>query len=144
MTASLLALLVAFIWGINPIMEKLSLVKATPLTVMTIRFIMTSIVLTILTFYQGKFYELNNLDSKTYYYIIIPAILAGVGLYIYFIALGKGESSNIVPIVATFPLFTAIYAFLILKESITTPKIIGTFLIVSGLVILNWRSVVKT
>jgi len=144
MTASLLALLVAFIWGINPIMEKLSLVKATPLTVMTIRFIMTSIVLTIITFYQGKFYELNNLDSKTYYYIIIPAILAGVGLYIYFIALGKGESSQVVPIIATFPLFTAVYAFLILKESITTPKIIGTFLIVSGLVILNWRSVVKT
>ncbi len=144
MTASLLALLVAFIWGINPIMEKLSLVKATPLTVMTIRFIMTSIVLTIITFYQGKFYELNNLDSKTYYYIIIPAILAGVGLYIYFIALGKGESSNVVPIVATFPLFTAIYAFLILKESITTPKIIGTFLIVSGLIILNWGRVVKT
>ena len=144
MTASLLALLVAFIWGINPIMEKLSLVKATPLTVMTIRFIMTSIVLTIITIYQGKFYELNNLDSKTYYYIIIPAILAGVGLYIYFIALGKGESSKVVPIIATFPLFTAIYAFLILKESITTPKIIGTFLIVSGLVILNWGSVVKT
>nr|NIP39612.1 EamA family transporter [Candidatus Dadabacteria bacterium]NIS10008.1 EamA family transporter [Candidatus Dadabacteria bacterium]NIV43262.1 EamA family transporter [Candidatus Dadabacteria bacterium]NIX16389.1 EamA family transporter [Candidatus Dadabacteria bacterium]NIY22979.1 EamA family transporter [Candidatus Dadabacteria bacterium] len=45
MTASLLALLVAFIWGINPIMEKLSLVKATPLSVMTVRFIMTSIVL---------------------------------------------------------------------------------------------------
>ena len=144
MTASLLALLVAFIWGINPIMEKLSLVKATPLTVMTIRFIMTSIVLTIITIYQGKFYELNNLDSKTYYYIIIPAILAGVGLYIYFIALGKGESSKVVPIIATFPLFTAVYAFLILKESITTPKIIGTFLIVSGLVILNWGRAVKT
>jgi len=144
MTASLLALLVAFIWGLNPIIEKLSLVKATPLTVMTIRFIMTSIVLTIITLYQGKFYELNNLDSKTYYYIIIPAILAGVGLYIYFIALGKGESSKVVPIIATFPLFTAVYAFFILKESITTPKIIGTFLIVSGLVILNWGRVVKT
>lgn len=144
MTASLLALLVALIWGMNPIMEKLSLVKATPLTVMTIRFIMTSIVLTIITIYQGKFYELNNLDSKTYYYIIIPAILAGVGLYIYFIALGKGESSKVVPIIATFPLFTAVYAFLILKESITTPKIIGTFLIVSGIVILNWGRVAKT
>ncbi|MCH7926463.1 MAG: EamA family transporter [Candidatus Dadabacteria bacterium] len=144
MTASLLALLVAFIWGLNPIIEKLSLVKATPLTVMTIRFIMTSIVLTIITLYQGKFYELNNLDSKTYYYIIIPAILAGVGLYIYFIALGKGESSKVVPIIATFPLFTAVYAFFILKESITTPKIIGTFLIVSGIVILNWGRVVKT
>ena len=114
MTASLLALLVAFIWGLNPIIEKLSLVKATPLTVMTIRFIMTSIVLTIITLYQGKFYELNNLDSKTYYYIIIPAILAGVGLYIYFIALGKGESSKVVPIIATFPLFTTVFAFFFL------------------------------
>jgi transporter family protein len=144
MTASLLALLVAFIWGINPIMEKLSLIKATPLTVMTIRFIMTSIVLMAITFYNGKFDEINNLDSRTYVYILVPAILAGLGLYIYFTALGKGESSKVVPIVATFPLFTAIYAFLILKESITTPKIIGTLLIVSGLVILNWNSAVKT
>ena len=144
MTASLLALLVAFMWGINPIMEKLSLIKATPLTVMTIRFIMTSIVLIALASYHGKFSEINNLDNKTYFYIIIPAILAGVGLYIYFIALGLGESSKVVPIVATFPLFTAIYAFLILKESITTPKLIGTFLIVTGLVVLNWNSVAKT
>jgi len=143
MTASLLALLVAFIWGINPIMEKLSLVKATPLAVLTIRFIMTTIVLTAITFYHGKFNEINNLDSKTYLFIIIPAILAGLGLYIYFIALGKGESSKVIPIVATFPLFTTVYAFLILKESITTPKLVGTFLIVTGLVILNWNSVVK-
>ncbi|NIP29731.1 MAG: EamA family transporter [Candidatus Dadabacteria bacterium] len=144
MTASLLALLVAFIWGINPIMEKLSLIKATPLSVMTVRFIMTSIVLVAISLYNDKFDEISNLDTRTYYYIIIPAILAGVGLYIYFTALGKGESSRVVPIVATFPLFTAIYAFLILKESITTPKLIGTFLIVAGLVILNWNSVAKT
>ena len=144
MTASLLALLVAFIWGINPIMEKLSLIKATPLSVMTVRFIMTSIVLVAISLYNDKFDEISNLDTRTYYYIIIPGILAGVGLYIYFTALGKGESSRVVPIVATFPLFTAIYAFLILKESITTPKLIGTFLIVAGLVILNWNSVAKT
>ncbi len=144
MTASLLALLVAFIWGINPIMEKLSLVKASPLSVMTVRFIITSIVLLGLASYHGKFQEINNLDTKTYIYIFIPAILAGVGLYVYFIALGMGESSKVVPIVATFPLFTAIYAFLILKESFTTPKLIGTFLIVAGLVILNWNSVAKS
>lgn len=144
MNASILALIVAFIWGINPIMEKLSLVKATPLTVMTLRFIMTSIVLTVFTFYQGKFTELSNLDNKTYLYIIVPAILAAVGLYVYFMALGRGESSNVVPIVATFPLFTAIYAFLLLKESFTTPKIIGTILIVAGLIILNWNNVVKS
>ena len=54
------------------------------------------------------------------------------------------RSSKVVPIVATFPLFTAIYAFLILKEGFTTPKLIGTFLIVAGLVILNWNSAVKS
>lgn len=144
MTATLLALLVAFMWGINPIMEKLSLAKATPLTVLTLRFIMTSIVLTFISFYTGQFQEFNKLDSKTYFLIIIPAILAGLGLYIYFIALSKGESSKVVPIVATFPLFTAIYAFLILKENITIPKLIGICLIVCGLIILNWNSVTKS
>lgn len=143
MTVTLTALLVACIWGINPIMEKLSLVNATPLTVMTLRFIMTSIVLTFITAFSGKMHELKNLDTHTYFMIIIPAVLAAVGLFLYFMALGKGDSSKVAPIAATFPLFTAVYAFILLKENITHQRLIGIVLIVIGLIVLNLKDSVK-
>lgn len=144
MTVTIIALLVACIWGINPIMEKLSLVNATPLTVMTLRFIMTSIVLTTITILSGRTYELKNLDTQTYFMIIIPAILGALGLFLYFIALGKGDSSKVAPIAATFPLFTAFYAFIFLKENITLQRLIGIILIVIGLVVINWKNSVDT
>jgi uncharacterized membrane protein len=144
MTVTLTALLVACIWGINPIMEKLSLVNATPLTVMTLRFIMTSIVLSLITVFSGKIYELKNLDTQTYFMIITPAVLGALGLFLYFIALGKGDSSKVAPIAATFPLFTAIYAFILLKENITQQRLLGIVLIVIGLVVLNWKNSVNS
>lgn len=144
MTVTLTALLVACIWGINPIMEKLSLVNATPLTVMTLRFITTSIFLTAITVFSGRTHELKNLDSQTYFMIIIPAVFGALGLFLYFIALGKGDSSKVAPIAATFPLFTAIYALIFLKENITYQRLVGIVLIVIGLVVINWKNTVDT
>ena len=54
MKAAALALLVASIWGISPIFEKLSLIKASPFTVITIRFIFTTICLVIISLVTGK------------------------------------------------------------------------------------------
>jgi len=144
MTVTLTALLVACIWGINPIMEKLSLVNATPLTVMTLRFITTSVFLTAITVFSGRTHELKNLDSQTYFMIIIPAVFGALGLFLYFIALGKGDSSKVAPIAATFPLFTAIYALIFLKENITYQRLAGIVLIVIGLVVINWKNSVDT
>lgn len=144
MTVTIIALLVACIWGINPIMEKLSLVNATPLTVLTLRFIMTSLVLTTITVFSGRTYELKNLDSQTYFMIIIPAVLGAFGLFLYFIALGKGDASKVAPIAATFPLFTAIYALIFLKENITFQRLVGIVLIVIGLVVINWKNSLDT
>ena len=144
MTVTLTALLVACIWGINPIMEKLSLVSAAPLTVMTLRFITTSIVLTFITLFYGKSYELKNLDTQTYIFIVIPAVFGALGLFLYFIALGKGDSSKVAPIAATFPLFTAIYASIFLKENISFQRLLGILLIVIGLVVINWKNPADT
>ena len=144
MTVTVIALLVACIWGINPIMEKLSLVNATPLTVMTLRFIVSSVILTSITLFSGKVHELKDLDTQTYWMIIIPAVLGALGLFLYFLALGKGDSSRVAPIAATFPLFTAVYAYILLKENITFERLIGIILIVLGLVVINWKGAAES
>jgi len=85
---------------------------------------------------------LKNLDSQTYFMIIIPAVFGALGLFLYFIALGKGDSSKVAPIAATFPLFTAIYALIFLNENITYQRLVGIVLIVIGLVVINWKNTV--
>lgn len=143
MKTAALALLVASIWGITPIFEKLSLVKASPLTVMTIRFIFTTTIVVTISLVTGKYRELSTLDGMTLLWIILAGILGGiVGLFLYFFALKQDLTSKIVPIAATFPLFTALYASIFLKEAITLPRLAGIVLIVIGLVLINWNSAI--
>ena len=143
MKTAALALLVASIWGITPIFEKLSLVKASPLTVMTIRFIFTTTIVVAISLVTGKYRELSTVDGKTLLWIILAGILGGiVGLFLYFFALKQDLTSKIVPIAATFPLFTALYASIFLKEAITLPRLAGIVLIVIGLVLINWNSAI--
>ena len=143
MKTAALALLVASIWGITPIFEKLSLVKASPLTVMTIRFIFTTTIVVAISLVTGKYRELSTVDGETLLWIILAGILGGiVGLFLYFFALKQDLTSKIVPIAATFPLFTALYASIFLKEAITLPRLAGIVLIVIGLVLINWNSAI--
>jgi len=143
MKTAALALLVASIWGITPIFEKLSLVKASPLTVMTIRFVFTTTIVVAISLVTGRYRELSTVDGKTLLWIILAGILGGiVGLFLYFFALKQDLTSKIVPIAATFPLFTALYASIFLKEAITLPRLAGIVLIVIGLVLINWNSAI--
>jgi transporter family protein len=136
-----LALLVASIWGIAPIFEKLSLERASPLTVITLRFIFSASCLAIYSVVTGGYKDFASVDGKTLLYIILAATIGGIiGLLLYFTALKQDFTSKIVPIAATFPLFTALYAFLFLNEHISSQRLIGIILIVIGLILVNWNS----
>ena len=142
MKATALALFVASIWGITPILEKLSLVKGSPFTVMTVRFIFTATFVAIISLISGKYKDIGNLDGKTLLWTCLAGLLGGiVGLFIYFVALKQDLTTRTVPITATFPLFTALYAFIFLHESLSIQRIMGIVLIVLGLILVNWNSV---
>ncbi len=140
MKTTLLALLVATIWGINPIFEKLSLVKASPLAVITIRFIFSTIILVAIAFSGNIVEEVRTMKLMTYVWIILAGVLGAVGLYIYFVALQEDHTSKIVPIIASFPLFTALYAYIFLKEQITTERLVGIVFVVAGVILINWNN----
>ncbi len=136
-----LSLLVAIIWGLNPIFEKLSLVKASPFTVVTLRFTFMASCLLVVSLATGKYREFSNVDGKTILWIFLAGFLGGVvGLSIYFFVLKQDLTSHVVPIIATYPLFTALFAFIFLNESLSILRVIGIVLVVLGLIFINWNN----
>ena len=142
MQAALLAFIVACIWGLNPIFEKLSLRDATPFSVITIRFIFTSVILTLIMIVFGKTGEIISVDSRSLFWILLSGLVGGlIGLFIFFVALKQGDASQVVPIVATFPMFTALYAYLFLGKNITSTRMFGIVFVVLGAILINWSGV---
>ena len=136
---NLLALLVAAIWGLAPRFEKLSLHSMSPLYVLFIRFVLVTSLFVPIFITSNQALNLDQLTLKNLMLILIPGILAVIGIYLYFNALADSSASKIVPLTAIYPLFTCFYAFIFLKEDFTTEKIIGTILIVAGVFILNYK-----
>ena len=136
---NLLALLVAAIWGLAPIFEKLSLQSMSPLFVLFVRFVLVTSLFVPIFITSNQAFSIDQLSFRNLMLILIPGILAVVGIYLYFNALAGSSASKIVPLTAIYPLFTCFYAFIFLKEDFTTEKIVGTILIVAGVFILNYK-----
>ncbi len=144
MKTSIIALLVASIWGLNPIFEKLGLRGTTPFAMITIRFLFTTLCLLSITFARGKTDELLMVDKTSLFWIILSGLVGGlIGLYLFFVALKADEASKVVPIVASFPMFTAFYSYLFLKENITALRLVGIIFIVVGLTLINWKDIIS-
>ena len=134
MTTFILLLLTAILWGSSPILEKIGLVKADPLTAVTVRSFAISLILLVFLTVTGKIKDVFAIDAKTLAIFTASGLLAGLlGMWTYFGALKLGATSKIVPIAATYPLVTAILSILILKEGVTIGRLIGTFFIIAGI-----------
>jgi transporter family protein len=110
-----------------------------PLYVLFIRFVLVTSLFVPIFITSNQALNLDQLTLKNLMLILIPGILAVIGIYLYFNALADSSASKIVPLTAIYPLFTCFYAFIFLKEDFTTEKIIGTILIVAGVFILNYK-----
>lgn len=129
-----LLVVTAILWGATPIIEKIGLKKVDPLIGVTIRSVIVTVGLFILTFLLGKGKALLEVDGKSLIIFGASGVMAGLlGMWTYFTVLKMEPTSRIVPIAACYPLVTALLSFLILKEGVTIPRVIGTALIVSGI-----------
>jgi transporter family protein len=129
----LLLVVTTLLWGLTPILEKIGLAKVDPLIGVTIRSVIVTAGLFLLTFLLGKGRALMELDGKSILLFGASGMMAGLfGMWTYYGALKMEATSKIVPIAACYPLVTAFLSVLVLKEGVTLPRIIGTALIVSG------------
>ncbi|MFL2630192.1 MAG: EamA family transporter [Thermodesulfobacteriota bacterium] len=138
-----LALIVAALWGLAPIFEKMSLQTMSPIFILSVRFFLVTALLVPFFISTNQVLMLPELNIKNMLLILIPGLLAVLGIFLYFNALSGSSASKIVPLTAIYPLFTCFYAYIFLKEDFTSEKIIGTILIVAGVFILNYKDYIQ-
>ncbi len=133
MKNALLLMTVLLCWGVTPIIEKIGLRRVTPFAATTIRSIAITIILLIVTLITGRTKEVLDVTTREVITFTISGFLAGLlAVVAYFALLKSGETSRVVPLVATYPLVTAICGYFILNEEFSLTKLLGTGLIVSG------------
>jgi bacterial/archaeal transporter family protein len=125
--------LTTLFWGAAAIFDKLALGKTAPLAGMMVRqFILTGILL-IVGIGSRSMAGISHLDLRSVVFFGLSGFCGGIaGLWAYYHALRLGGASLVVPITATYPLVTVLLSWLILQESLTLSRIIGTLLIVGG------------
>lgn len=67
----------------------------------------------------------------------LTAFMAAGALVLLFYALTQGDASRVVPASSAYPVITLVAAAIVLAEPITVPRVVGTMLVVSGVVLLT-------
>jgi transporter family protein len=68
---------------------------------------------------------------------LVTAFCAAAGLICLFYALSKGDASVVVPTTSAYPVIALIGGALFLSESITLQRLIGTALVIGGVVVIS-------
>lgn len=139
MKAYYFALITACIWGIAPILEKIGLGKIEPLSGLLIRSLGVVIGATLLIIFRTQALRgALAADAKTFFYLLLGGILASfLGQLFFYRALKTGQTSQVVPLAATYPLVSFLIAVFFLQEQLTLQKVIGVLLVISGVLLLK-------
>lgn len=68
---------------------------------------------------------------------IASAVLASTGLIALFVALGRGESSQVIPLTSAYPVVTLVLSALVLSERLTVLRVLAAGLVVLGVALLS-------
>ncbi len=134
----LYALLTAFLFGLAPIFGKLGLEGVNPAVALGLRsFVISGIMLGWLIL-NKNINPVTDVGLSSWIFIALEGICAALlGQLFYYYALKSGDASTVVPLIASFPLFTFIIATLFLGDKVTWIKIGGIVFIVLGVALLR-------
>lgn len=137
------ALLAALLWGVAPIFAKLGLSEgqmSSPNAVI-IRFtgaMMAFLVFMLVVGRQTQWGGIMTLPGRSIAYLFIEGICGALlGHFAYYEALRHWETSRVIGITGSAPVFTVLLAIVLLGDSVTWGKIAGTLLIVAGVILLK-------
>jgi transporter family protein len=131
-------ILTIFLWGLTPILEKSGLRETDVFSALFIRSMAVSLVLVAVFALSGRMGTLGKIHLKNIVLFSISGICAGLlAMWTYFKVLQGNPSSKIVPLAATYPLVTALLSIVILREQVSWQRIVGTVLIVVGILLVK-------
>lgn len=129
-----LQLLLAIIfWGTSFVATKVLLEEIKPVTIIILRLILASILLTAIAIYTKRSFSIN---LKSHGWIFILALVAVFHLWIQVTGLQFTTASNTGWIIGTAPIFMAVLGFIFYRERITVLQISGIIIALAGLLLL--------
>jgi transporter family protein len=128
----LLAILTAILWALFDVVRKKSLLFLTETKVLL--WIVVSQFIFFLVFLYFSEFDIALNDYFLYAFFLI--VLNLVSLYLFLSVLKTGELSTYIPLLSFTPLFSAVYANIILGESLNYFQYAGIFFIIIGAYLL--------
>jgi transporter family protein len=136
MKGEILALISAVLWGIAPIIDRYVLLSGAPIyAALTIRAFGALIAILFIVFVLR---ESLKVEPKTSALLLIAGAIGGaLAMVFYYLALESVGASRTVPITAIYPMFTALFSFLLLSEPLSPKTIVGIAFIVLGVILVS-------
>ena len=110
-------------WSVSFIWTRIAIETFQPVTLITLRLIIASLLLLSISYFSGKLQKIRREDIKWFF------LLAFFEPYMYYIGetygLVRVESTLASVIVSTIPLFAPVLAFVLLREKIGWMNILG-------------------
>lgn len=132
------AILASLSFGTAPIFAKKGLLSGLhPLSGMAIAILTGLLVNIIFVFFAGEWKKLLLSKRQGFLFSLIAGGCNTVAVVTYFWAMAIGKVALVVPITCIYPLFTvvAVFAFLRKSEILDTWTVIGTILIIVGIIL---------
>ncbi len=132
------AMITSVLWGITPILDKLSVMNASPASVLVVRFTTTFLCVIPIFCLPTVRSEVLNMDRRTILCIVSAAVLSAIfGIFLYYASMKTLEASRVTPICAIYPLVTFLLGWAFLHERLTLTKALGTIFTVAGVVLVS-------
>ncbi|MEM2099168.1 MAG: DMT family transporter [Candidatus Bathyarchaeia archaeon] len=134
----LAALGAAVSWAVAPILYRYALVKLNPISANIVRCASNAVILFLILLLFGKAENIASLPIASLFLIIASGVIGlGVGDTLYMVGLNAVGIARAVPLASTYPLFSLIWATLLLGEIVTVPGILGAVVILLGIWLLS-------
>lgn len=138
MIGELAALGAALSWTVSAILYRQALRKAKPASANIVRCACTGTVLVMFLVVIGKSWVLTSLPADAVVLAFASGVIGlGFGDTLYMVSLDLVGVTRAVPITCTYPLFTLLWAVLLVGEPITLPVVLGAVAIVLGIWLLG-------
>ncbi len=131
------ALLAAFFAGITAVFAKMSLSDIDSSFASSLRTIVILLFFLILVLFKNLFIQINDINLKTFIFLILSGISTTLLWIFYFKALKFGNINSVASIDKTSIVITLILSSIFLNEKITIIKIISSVLIIGGTLLMN-------
>lgn len=132
------ALLTAFFFGLAPIFGKLGIEGVNPAIALCIRSFIISGIMLIWLILNNDINPVADITTSGWIFIALEGICSAlIGQLCYYYALKFGDASVVVPLIASFPLFTFIIATIFLGDKISITKVSGILFTLVGIILLR-------